>query len=566
MTASATLTLGTLRLLPHGQWEIDARPHVMMRLRRIFSRSRAARSKIVIDHTPEVARDLEWIIDRWPLEITDDDLAALTGAADRHRATEEAVAAILSGGRSLTGDAWREPTVEPRDYQLQASNVVLTTGRLLVADALGLGKTFTGLLTLREPASTPALIVAPPHLVGQWEEQCHRFFPLLRTHVIRTTKPYDPSRRREMRGYDPDVLITTYNKLAGWRDHLAGQVQTVIFDEAHELRRHESAKYAAAEHIAAGARYRAGLTATPVFNYGGDVYNIVGILDPTALGSRSEFNAEWCHTDGRGNAIVHDPAALGAYLRETGLMVRRTRADVGRELPPVQRITQPIDTFSDPLKAVAADVRGLAETILQSTDHEAVWRAKGELDWKLREATGIAKAPHISQFVRDLLETEDKVVVFLWHREVYSQVLADLQDHDIEAAMYTGSESPAQKAKAKHSFIDGDVRVLLMSLRSGAGLDGLQAVCSTCVFGELDWSPSQHDQCVGRFNRDGQTGPVSAFFLLAESGSDPVVAETLGLKRQQADGIHDPDAQLFNPTDEEIDRFRALATAVMEGA
>ena len=43
-------------------------------------------------------------------------------------------------------------------------------------------------------------------------------------------------------------------------------------------------------------------------------------------------------------------------------------------------------------------------------------------------------------------------------------------------------------------FIDGDARVLMMSLRSGAGLDGLQEVSHTAVFGELDWSPGVHRQ------------------------------------------------------------------------
>src|SRR5579884_3848269 len=44
-----------------------------------------------------------------------------------------------------------------------------------------------------------------------------------------------------------------------------------------------------------------------------------------------------------------------------------------------------------------------------------------------------------------------------------------------------------------------------MSLRSGAGLDGLQEDCTVGVFGELDWSPEQHRQCIGRLDRDGQT-------------------------------------------------------------
>ncbi len=75
----------------------------------------------------------------------------------------------------------------------------------------------------------------------------------------------------------------------------------------------------------------------------------------------------------------------------------------------------------------------------------------------------------------------------------------------------------------------------MMSLRSGAGVDGLQEVCRVGVFGELDWSPMTHKQCLGRLFRDGQTQEVIGYFLHCEDGSDPTVMEVLGIKRGQAD-------------------------------
>ena len=38
-----------------------------------------------------------------------------------------------------------------------------------------------------------------------------------------------------------------------------------------------------------------------------------------------------------------------------------------------------------------------------------------------------------------------------------------------------------------------------------------------------------------------------AYFLIANDGSDPVIADILGIKRQQADGIRDPHGALFEP-------------------
>jgi SNF2 family DNA or RNA helicase len=125
--------------------------------------------------------------------------------------------------------------------------------------------------------------------------------------------------------------------------------------------------------------------------------------------------------------------------------------------------------------------------------------------------------------------------------------------------MYTGSETPAEKLKAKESFVKGEASILILSLRSGAGLDGLQEVASSIVFGELDWSPGVLEQCIGRVARDGQKKSVVAYFLVAEDGADPVIAETLGLKREQIEGIRNPNQDLIEKLDTTGDRTKKLA-------
>jgi hypothetical protein len=99
----------------------------------------------------------------------------------------------------------------------------------------------------------------------------------------------------------------------------------------------------------------------------------------------------------------------------------------------------------------------------------------------------------------------------------------------------------------------------MMSLRSGAGLDGLQHVCRVAVFGELDWSPGMHDQCIGRLYRDGQEDSVLAYFLLSDQGADPVMAEVLNLKRMQSEPLRDPDAPLVEQQQVDEHRVRRLA-------
>ena len=63
--------------------------------------------------------------------------------------------------------------------------------------------------------------------------------------------------------------------------------------------------------------------------------------------------------------------------------------------------------------------------------------------------------------------------------------------------------------------------------------------------------------------RDGQKEPVTAVFLVAERGADPVMAETLGLKTAQLEGIRDPDKPIVeNKLD--TDHIRKLAERYLQ--
>lgn len=121
----------------------------------------------------------------------------------------------------------------------------------------------------------------------------------------------------------------------------------------------------------------------------------------------------------------------------------------------------------------------------------------------------------------------------------------------VSYAFYTGKESTVKKGVSAAKFMAKECQVLILSLRSGEGLDGLQAVCSTVVFGELDWSPQRHHQLIGRARRDGMdvSKRVTAFFLMARSGTDPIVAQILGNKWKSATAVTDP-SQLNSDADE----------------
>lgn len=550
-------TYGTARLV-RGEWHVNVEPHIAIRLKRLFRRVGKQHGTIKLAATEEVSRDLLWFAERYPLEIDGrDELETKARAFDQR---VESFDALLSG---RIAPRTFELAIPPREYQRVAADLAIQSGGLLIADDVGLGKTASAIAALTDASTRPALVVTLTHLPRQWERELGRFAPGLRVHVLRKGTPYDiaqaSSRARRQSGAQmslvshdqvegppfPDVIVTNYHKLAGWADALAGKVRTVVFDEAQELRRADSDKYRGAWHIAKACSFRIALTATPVYNYGIEFFNLMELIRPDALGSRSEFTTEWCKAGfGDANKIpIADPKAFGTYAREAGLMIRRTRADVGRELPHLTKSIVHVDSDEKAIESVGADVAELAKLILaQGGGWSERGQAARELDWRLRQATGIAKAPYVAEFVRLLVESGEKVVLYAWHREVYS-ILADRLAR-CSPVFYTGTESVNRKDESVRRFIEGDAKVLIMSLRAGAGLDGLQGHCRNVVFGELDWSPGVHEQAIGRVHRDGQGDPVVAYFLVADSGADPVMLDVLGLKRGQVEHIRDPDAAL----------------------
>jgi len=554
----------------HGsEWHVHAEPHVMIKARRIFSRATQTHGTMVLRDSEEICKDLLWLMERYPLAMEPEHRARMLNAAREYDKRADAFAGVLSGRIEPKGF---ELALPPRHYQSIAADLALRVPGLLIADELGLGKTVMAIATLTDPRTRPALVVTLTHLPKQWEREFKKFAPSLTTHIIKKGTPYDVMERIKKKPGQlsliepefPDVLIINYHKLNGWRHTLSGIMRSVVFDECQELRRNGSDKYRAAEHIAHAASFRIGLSATPIYNYGSEFFHVLNVIAPGSLGEYHEFIREWCggKMDMQGRAKVHDPKAFGTYVREQGIMIRRTRRDVGRELPALTRTPHYVDSDAKVLDKVKSSVVDLAKFLLerQGSTFDRM-KVGGELDWRMRQATGLAKAPFVAEFVRMIVESGEKVVVYGWHHAVYKVWAERLRD--VKVAFYTGDESPTQKEKARADFIDGDTQVLIMSLRAGAGLDGLQQVCRTVVFGELDWSPGVHEQCIGRVYRDGQPDPVVAYFLVSEEGSDPVIADVLGLKKAQIEGVRDPDAELIERLEAPEQGVRKLAEAVL---
>ena len=523
-------TYGKLRSVDEGgAWEIsNLEPHVAIRLKHLFPRvPKQSTGPFRLPRDLITAADLDWFTSRYPLAMAPDDRTALTGGRlgfEHHQAEMERILLPDYTPQPMTG--LREEQ-KVRHYQAQAVELVRRRKSLLLGDEGGLGKTYTaGAFLCSEPGALPAAVVCDPHMQKQWRDKLEAF-TTLRVHIIKKATPYNLP--------PADVYVFRISQIAGWVDISAtGLFKAVIYDEPQSLRTGTvTAKGAAARVLSANALFRLGLTATPIYGYGTEMWNVMQFIDDQVLGPYADFSREWVDNTGR----IQDPKALGTYLREQHVLLRRLKSDVGQELPRVSRIVEYVDYDAKTVQSIDALAQRLA---IRATTGSFVERGRAvrELDMMVRQATGLSKARAVAQFVRLLVEAGESVLLLGWHRAVYDIWLECLDD--LAPAMFTGSETAGQKNQEKERFMSGDTKVMVMSLRSGAGIDGLQHCCSVAVFGELDWSPGIHQQIIWRLDREGQPNPVTAFFLVTDEGSDPPIMDVLGIKASEATQIVDP--------------------------
>lgn len=545
---------GRLGRVPGPRWvATDVEPHVVIRLKAVFPRIRLSQADgFSFPDDPFHCDELLWFIERHPLAVSAPDMARLRRGRRENRAAERQRETILTPDWNPPEYPGLRPGRTVRRYQAQAAEMAWSNRRLLLGDDVGLGKTFAAMALLLKPGTLPAAIVVESHLSSQWMEMLEDF-TTLRVHVIRKTQPYDLP--------PADVYVFRYSNVLGWgplfqRDD--GYFRTAIYDEVQNLRTGlESAKGEACAVLSRHAHFRLAMSATPIHGMGIEIHKVMRFLDPDAhpLGTEVEFEREWC---GSADGKVSNPNALGSHLRERHLFLRRTKGDVGQQMDRVNTVVEEVPYDREREK----EVEDLAKALAIRTVSAPVFADRGtaarQLDLLMRKMTGVAKAAHVAAYVRMLLEASDRSVLLIgWHREVYRIWNEALKDY--APVMYTGSETPAAKARSKEAFVNRASRVMIMSMGSGSGLNGIQAVCSTVVFGELAWSGEVHRQVVGRLDRDGQPeSTVDAVYLHADAGSDPPIIELLGVKASQAKGIVDPGDGVLAPRSESS-RIQALA-------
>lgn len=507
------------------QWSIKGDPVVCQMAKRLFPGSEGrGRGNVRFTAHKRIIGDLNWLMLRYPLSIRPSDRERWANALQEARL----FALQREENRRLPQKLTPDPatfTGELMPFQEEGLAFLCYNSRTLLADEMGLGKTIQALAYLSRTKRFPALIIAPAHLCGNWKREISKFLhnedgSPLRVHEIHGLTPYPLP--------DAQIVLCHYLLLRGWKKALPDYAfSCVLFDEIQELRRTGTEKYSAASLIAEKADTVIGLSGTPIYNRGAEIWSVMNILDYHALGDFESFTRAWCY--GYGNNLVQKPELLGEHLRNEGLMLRRTKEEVLPQLPPKRRLVQEID-FDDALyQEMLMPALSLLPKLEENISAFTRSALEEQISQRERQATGLAKAPYVAAFVKALLEAEAHVLLFAHHHQVMDQYKRLLKSE--KPVFITGRETSNQKQAALDTFMEGKTNLCVVSLRAAAGLNLQRADC--VVFGEMDWSPAIHSQAEDRAHRLGQRDSVLCYYLVSPKGSDQSMMEALGLKVSQ---------------------------------
>jgi superfamily II DNA or RNA helicase len=480
----------------------------------------------------------------------------------------------LAGGVSLSGAGWAADLLrsasglpermqsrpegfrgELRSYQAEAWAWLgflaeAGLGGCLALD-MGLGKTPTMLAHLASlQGNGPALVVAPPAVVGNWATEAAKFVPGLRVVVHHGASRVDDEDVPTMAAHN-DVVITTYGTAVRDVEALE-QVSwaTVVLDEAQAIKNPTSDTARQLRRLQ--ARSRVALTGTPIENGLGDLWAILDWANPGLVGSRPSFVAQLSQAGGGKDAAERALRALNGIL-----VFRRTKAEpaIAAELP------DRIDELAH--CGMTAEQIGLYQAVLdelivkttvdqgpgaprqkgavlaaitalkQICNHPAAYQAD-----ELPLAGRSGKLARLDEIIDNVFAAEERILVFTHFASWGEKLAAYLTERTgVPIACYHGGLARGTRDQLVADFQAGTGRgAMVLSLKAGGtGLNLTSA--SHVVLYDRWWNPAVEDQARDRVWRIGQTKTVICHRLVCPGTVDERVEEVVAGKRQVADMV-----------------------------
>ncbi len=404
----------------------------------------------------------------------------------------------------------------------------------LLADDMGLGKTLQVIAFFSgRPQGSRHLVIAPLSVCTNWQRELLRFSP--RSTVRQFSSRWDPSAE------PPDVTIVSFSQLGAAHQQLSRvSWDTIVVDEAQFIKNPKTQRAQAI--LPLSSQCRIATTGTPVENHLGDLWGIFRFLNPELLGKWSAFHTHFIKPIER-DGDAEQRESLREIVRP--FILRRTKAGVLSELPPLTRIRKAVHLTEDEEKRYA---------LLRRQIHERLRTVAGRQNYKLEILAEITRlrrfcchprlvfpdAPDDSpklralvDLVRELAENGHQALVFSQYVDFLTSVRERLAEHQLPYVYLDGGSSQSDRQRNIDRFNSGEVPIFVISLKAGGV--GLNLTAADYVI-HLDpwWNPAVTSQATDRAHRIGQEKPVTSYELFTKDTIEEDILELHESKRELA--------------------------------
>jgi len=225
------------------------------------------------------------------------------------------------------------------------------------------------------------------------------------------------------------------------------------------------------------------------------------------------------------------------------IMLRRLKADVLDELPAKIKSLVPMKPDKKLLEKYHND-----EAVLLGG--KIINEQKTYQD--LKRMTYYIKINSCIQWIKDYLEVNNKLVVLIYHRESYHELMNKFKN----IAVGINGETPSNKRQGIVDKFQTDIKIKLIVLQIRSGGNGITLTAASAVaFVELGDTAGEHEQAEDRIHRIGQKADkIIAYYLIIQNTIDEDIIENLKVgyanQKQVLDGIIN--AEFINDSPEEF--------------
>lgn len=447
----------------------------------------------------------------------------------------------------LTAEIKLATGVTPYPYQKQGIQRSLDLKRVLNGDKPGLGKTLQAIATVHSANAYPCLVICPSTLKENWKREFKKFTGKERSMIL------DDSNKRTFPQFFnagiTDTFITNFESLKKYfvqaMTNVEGQKLTlkhirfkpeiqmfksVIIDESHRVKNGSAQQSKFCMGIASGKEYVILLSGTPVINKPKDLISQLHIMGRLPdFGGYKAFVDRYCNGPNEASNLRE----LN-YKLNTTCFFQREKHDVLKDLPEKVRriVTCEIANRKEYIDAEADLIRYLKE-YKQASDEKIQKSMKGEVMVRigiLRNISARGKVKDVVDFVNDLLEQDEKVILFVNLHEVGNE----LKKHFPAAVSVTGMDTREQRQSAVDRFqSDPECTLIICSIKA-AGVGLTLTASSNVAFVEFPWTAADCDQCEDRAHRIGQKDSVTAYYFLGKNTIDEKIYQIIQTKRSMA--------------------------------